>query len=82
VLLESYRTAKGSRHRVVAYLGKLCAKEVSGWEKLSARLQGRAAKLPGLFAPAANDDAIGEVALVDLKNVHLANLREFGSRNR
>ena len=78
MLLESYRTAKGSRHRVVAYLGKLCAKEVSGWEKLSARLQGRAAKLPGLFAPAANDDAIGEVALVDLKNVHLANLREFG----
>jgi transposase len=64
---------------VVAYLGKLCAKEVSGWEKLSARLEGRGPKLAGLFEPAANDDdAIGEVALVDLKNVHLANLREFG----
>jgi transposase len=77
--LESYRSAKGSRHRVVAYLGKLSAGETSGWEKLSARLEGKAAKEPGLFdAVAAEDDAIGETALVDLKNVQLANVREFG----
>jgi len=85
VLLESYRSAKGSRHRVVAYLGKLSAREISGWEKLSAKLEGKAAKLPGLFDPVMADDdagdeagAIGEVALVDLKGVHLANVREFG----
>jgi transposase len=78
VLLESYRTARGSRHRVVAYLGKLRARDVSGWEKLSARLEGKSSKLPGLFEPAAPDDAIGEVAQVDLKNVRLTNLREFG----
>ena len=38
VLLESHRTAKGSRHRVVAYMGKLTAREVSGvsgWERLA-----------------------------------------------
>lgn len=78
MLLESYRSAKGSRHRVVAYLGKLSAKEVSGWEKLSAKLEGKAPRMPGLFEPAAVDDAIGDVAMVDLKNVHLADLREFG----
>ena len=33
-LVESYRTAKGSRQRTVAYLGKLPRKQVSGWEKL------------------------------------------------
>jgi hypothetical protein len=77
VLLESYRTPKGSRHRVVAYLGKLSAKEISGWEKLSAKLEGKPPRMPGLFEPAA-DGAIGGVASVDLKSVHLANLREFG----
>jgi len=77
VLLESYRTAKGSRHRVVAYLGKLSARERSGWEKLAARVQGKAAPMPGLFdGPALDDDL--EVASVDLKNVRLTNLREFG----
>jgi transposase len=75
VLLESYRSAKGSRHRVVAYLGKLGRKELNGWEKLSAKLEGRPSRLPGLFEP---DDDVGEVASVDLKNVHLTNVREFG----
>lgn len=78
VLLESYRSAKGSRHRVVAYLGKLSAREISGWEKLSAKLEGKAPRMPGLFEPVAADDGIGDIASVDLKNVHLANLREFG----
>ena len=33
-LVESYRTAKGSRQRVVAYLGELAAEEHDGWSKL------------------------------------------------
>jgi transposase len=78
VLLESYRSAKGSRHRVVAYLGKLSAKEVSGWEKLSARLDGKSPPVPELFGPPTIDDGCPEAASVDLKNVRLANLREFG----
>src|SRR5258708_3605239 len=76
-LLESYRTAKGSRHRVVAYLGKLSAKEVSGWQKLAARLDGRAAPTAGLFDSPPVDDAL-DVASVDLKNIRLQNVREFG----
>jgi len=78
VLLESYRTAKGSRHRVVAYLGKLSAKEVSGWEKITARLDGKTPRVAGLFDVPREDDSCPEVASVDLKNVRLLNLREFG----
>jgi transposase len=77
VLLESYRSAKGSRHRVVAYLGKLSANELSGWEKLAARVAGKTQSLPGLFDGPALDEQL-EVATIDLKNVRLSNLREFG----
>jgi transposase len=77
VLLESHRTAKGSRHRVVAYLGKLSAKEVSGWEKLAARVEGKSPPTAGLFDPPA-DDECARFATVDLKGVELANLRRFG----
>jgi hypothetical protein len=44
-LVESDRTAKGSRHRAVAYLGKLAAKEFGGWQKL--RDPGRR-RMPGV----------------------------------
>ena len=77
-LLESYRTAKGSRHRVVAYLGKLSAKEVSGWEKLAAKVDGKAPPPAGLFDPPPADDGLGKFASVDLKNIRLRNMREFG----
>jgi hypothetical protein len=33
-LAESYRTAKGSRQRIVAYLGELTRAEQDGWAKL------------------------------------------------
>ena len=78
VLLESYRTAKGSRHRVVAYLGKLSSKELSGWEKLAAQVGGKAVPMAGLFDHPVIDDGCGQTAIVDLKNVRLANLRQFG----
>ena len=39
-LVESYRTAKGSRQRVVAYLGELSPGEQHGWAKLGAHLGG------------------------------------------
>jgi hypothetical protein len=84
VLLESYRSAKGSRHRVVAYLGKLSDQEVSGWEKLAARLDGKPLAAPGLFDPPPSDasdglcDPCDGVESVDLKNIRLQNIREFG----
>ncbi len=35
-LVESVRTARGSRHRTVGYLGELCAGEQTGWARLAA----------------------------------------------
>ncbi len=76
VLLESYRTAKGSRHRVVAYLGKLAGRELNGWRKMTGRLRGPVPSGPMLFAepaPLAED-----VQWVDVKNLRLKNLKDFG----
>ena len=80
-LVESYRTAKGSRHRTVAYLGKLAAKEFSGWQKLAAQVEGKPQSQPGLFGPPEVElagDLDGRVATVDLKGVRLTNLHQFG----
>lgn len=48
-LAESYRTAKGSRQRIVAYLGELTPAEQDGWAKLGQHL---AANSPAAKAPA------------------------------
>ncbi len=42
-LVESHRTPRGSRHRVVAYLGELSKGERRGWARLAAALDGKAA---------------------------------------
>ena len=78
-LVESYRTAQGSRQRIVAYLGELKAGAQSGWAKLGQNLDGKPAPSPTLFDPpgdeaAATDDAVW----VELRGVRLERLREFG----
>jgi transposase len=75
-LVESYRTDKGSRLRRVCYLGKLSAKEVSGWEKLTRRLDGKSDPAPGLFDPPTSTDA--EFLTVDVDGIALRNLKTFG----
>ena len=50
-LVESYRTAKGSRQRVVAYLGELKAGEHNGWAQLGQDLNGKPPPAPTLFDP-------------------------------
>lgn len=76
-LVESYRTAKGSRQRTVAYLGKLTRKEISGWEKLSGRLNGQSPPMPGLFDPFVSEEG-PQFELVNIKGVGLRRLRRFG----
>ena len=76
-LVESYRTAKGSRQRVVAYLGELRPSEKAGWAHLGKRLRGAAKPQPSLFAPPEPDDIDKEV-LVQLRGVRLERLRDFG----
>ena len=78
-LVESIRTAKGSRHRVVAYLGELKRSEKNGWGQLCRRLNGRTRPQPSLFDPPHFDDpADDEPVLVKLKNIRLQRLRDFG----
>ena len=76
-LVESYRTAQGSRQRVVAYLGNLKSSEKGGWAYLGKRLQGQHKPLPSLIDPPDYQEPDEEV-LVQLKSIRLERLRDFG----
>jgi transposase len=78
-LVESYRTARGSRQRVVAYLGELRPSERNGWAQLGQRLDKKARPQPSLFDPPHYDDPTDEEPVeVNLKGVRLERLRDFG----
>jgi transposase len=81
-LVESYRTAKGSRQRVVAYLGELAPKEQDGWSKLGAHLDGKRAPRclqRSLFDPPERDVLQeDEPLLVKLSSIRLERTRDFG----
>jgi transposase len=78
-LVESIRTARGSRQRVVAYLGELKRGQRSGWAQLGQRLNGKQRPQPSLFNPPHYDDPTDdEPVLVKLKGVCLERLRDFG----
>jgi len=81
-LVESYRTAKGSRQRVVSYLGELARHEESGWAKLGRHLDGkRAARRPQLSLfdpPCLGEPDEDEPVLVKLRGVRFERLRDFG----
>ena len=80
-LVESYRTARGSRHRVVAYLGELSGGEQSGWAQLGRTLTGKRKTRPepSLFDPPLYDEPTDdEPVLVKLCDLRLERLRRFG----
>jgi transposase len=78
-LVESVRTGRGSRQRVVAYLGELARNEQSGWAQLGRNLSGKQRPSPSLFDPPHYDDpSDDEPVLVDLSGVRLERLRDFG----
>ncbi len=79
-LVESYRTAQGSRQRLVAYLGELQRSEQSGWAQLGRKLSGKERPQRSLFDPPRYDDPADEEepVLVRLKGVTLDRLRDFG----
>jgi len=79
-LVESVRTARGSRQRLVAYIGELKASEGSGWAQLGRRLKPQARPQPSLFDPPAYDDpSEDESVAVRLKDVRFERLRDFGN---
>jgi transposase len=79
-LVESYRTGRGSRQRVVAYLGELKRGQQSGWAQLGRKLSGRKQPERSWFDPPHYDDPVDEEepVLVCLKDVALERLRDFG----
>jgi transposase len=77
-LVESIRTARGSRHRVVAYLGELKKSERNGWARLGRRLAGKDRPEPTLFDPPAYAEPEDDVELVRIKGIRLERTRDFG----
>jgi len=78
-LVESYRTACGSRQRVVAYPGELKSNEQSGWAQLGRRLDKKSRPRQSLFNPPHYDDPKDDEPVeINLKGVRLERLRDFG----
>jgi transposase len=81
-LAESYRTAKGSRQRIVSYLGELTDGEQDGWAKLGSHLDGETqARRPQrtFFDPPRRDEPRDdESLLVKLSSIRLERTRDFG----
>jgi len=76
---SAYRTARGSRQRVVAYLGELKSNEQSGWAQLGRRLDKKSRPRQSLFNPPHYDDPKDDEPVeVNLKGVRLERLRDFG----
>ncbi len=82
-LVESYRTPRGPRHRVVAYLGELDASEHRGWGRLALHLDGKAAvKAQQLMlfdtVDTHNNDPVPQYVEVDLKGIRVEQTQDFG----
>ena len=78
-LVESRRTGRGSRQRIVAYLGELKTSEKSGWAQLGRRLSKKERPEPSLFDPPHYDEPEDdESVLVRLSGVTMERLRDFG----
>jgi transposase len=81
-LAESYRTARGSRQRIVAYLGELGGEQQDGWTQLCSHLNGEAERRRPqrtLFDPPPHDTPRDdEPLLVKLSSIRLERTRDFG----
>lgn len=81
-LAESYRTARGSRQRIVAYLGELNSDEEDGWTQLSSHLNGdtksRRPQLTLFDPPQRDERRDDEPLLVKLSSIRLERIRDFG----
>jgi len=77
-LVESVRTARGPRQRIVATIGKLPGldkEERIGWEEIRRVLDGKPLSQPGLFEPY---DEAASWATVNINRVSVERLRHFG----
>jgi hypothetical protein len=79
-LVESLRTAKGPRHRVVAYLGELAPHEEKGWARLAGKLDTKVLPVvePTLFDTEDVTDRVPDRARVHIKGVRVEGTQDFG----
>jgi len=79
-LVESYRTPKGPRNRVVAYLGELKPHERKGWARLASTLGGKSPAMAQktLFAEEPVGEAVPENVTVDVRGVRVEGTTDFG----
>lgn len=79
-LAESHRTPKGSRHRIVGWLGELKGGARSGWAELARQLNGKlpAVPQPTLFASAPPAEPVPEHVRVEVRGVRVEAPRDFG----
>ena len=80
-LVESYRTPRGPRHRVVAYLGELRSSERRGWARLGRILDGKSASKArqlSLFELPGEGEPVPDQVAVSLRRVRVARTRDFG----
>jgi hypothetical protein len=79
-LVESYRTPKGPRNRVVAYLGELKPHERKGWARLASTLGGKSPAMvqQALFAEEPVGEAVPENVTVDVRGVRVEGTTDFG----
>ncbi len=79
-LAESYRTPKGSRHRIVGWLGELKDGAKGGWAELARQLNGKlpAVPQPTLFDPNPPSEPVPDDVKVDVRGVRVESTRDFG----
>jgi len=79
-LAESYRTPRGPRNRVVAYLGELQAHERKGWARLASKLDGHppAVVQRTLFAEEPAGEPVPENVTVRVGGVRVEGTTDFG----
>ena len=84
-LVESYRTARGPRHRTVSYLGELNPSEKQGWARLADHLDGKASRKAQqqmlLFETPCDDveaEPVPDSIEINPQSVRVTNTRDFG----
>jgi len=79
-LVESYRTSRGPRNRVVAYLGELKPDARDGWVQLASTLAAKSppTQQPTLFAEAPSAPPVPEKVTVDVRGVRVEGATDFG----
>ena len=77
-LVETVRTERGPRQRVVAHLGELRSRERAGWVQLARRLSRKDRPQPSLFDPPPHEEPHEDYRVVNLKGLRLERMRDFG----